>query len=141
MSESEHSDLKVDVEKAVEHKVSVQEGTEVARANDGVNRETSMFGKVSYTFYAPTQGEREPGTPSRSSWMRGSWLRGCGRGQQKQLLTRLAQMWALVLYLDKFGVEVRGIERVPEDERHHSTPADAGFLWMRFSPLVMRVHS
>ncbi|SGY60748.1 BQ5605_C007g04480 [Microbotryum silenes-dioicae] len=38
-------------------------------------------------------------------------------------------MWAAVLWADSFGVEVRGVERVPEDERHHARPSDAGALW------------
>ncbi|KAK4704490.1 hypothetical protein P7C70_g1724, partial [Phenoliferia sp. Uapishka_3] len=50
----------------------------------------------------------------------------------------LGKMWDTVLYLDHFGVEVRdvasssffrGIERVPEEERHHRSIADSGYLW------------
>lgn len=39
-------------------------------------------------------------------------------------------MWAAVKWLDAFGVEVRGIERVGEDERAHTSIADAGWLWL-----------
>ncbi|KAM0756584.1 putative purine-cytosine permease [Meredithblackwellia eburnea MCA 4105] len=41
----------------------------------------------------------------------------------------LGKMWKLVLWADSFGVEVRGIERVPEDDRHHTGLADSGYLW------------
>ncbi|ORY81769.1 putative purine-cytosine permease [Leucosporidium creatinivorum] len=41
----------------------------------------------------------------------------------------LGQMWKVVLWADAFGVEARGIERVPEDERHHAGLFDSGFLW------------
>merc|ERR1711939_676418 len=39
------------------------------------------------------------------------------------------KLWAAVQWLDRFGVEARGVERVPEDERHHHRVADAGFMW------------
>ncbi|KAI5481469.1 hypothetical protein MNV49_004226 [Pseudohyphozyma bogoriensis] len=39
------------------------------------------------------------------------------------------QMWQVVKWADSFGVEVRGIERVPEEERHHANLYDSGFLW------------
>ncbi|GAA5823276.1 hypothetical protein JCM11251_007547 [Rhodosporidiobolus azoricus] len=41
----------------------------------------------------------------------------------------LAALWRLAKKLDSYGVEVRGVERVPEDERHHANYADSGYLW------------
>ncbi|KAG8989788.1 purine-cytosine permease [Tulasnella sp. JGI-2019a] len=40
-----------------------------------------------------------------------------------------AKLWKAVLWLDKFGVEVRGIERVPPNERNHTTIYDVMALW------------
>ncbi|KAK4704395.1 hypothetical protein P7C70_g1811, partial [Phenoliferia sp. Uapishka_3] len=42
----------------------------------------------------------------------------------------IGTMWKVVTWLDSFGVEVRGIERVPPDARHHTSIADAMWLWM-----------
>jgi len=39
-------------------------------------------------------------------------------------------VWKVVQKLDSYGVEVRGVERVPEDERTHTNLMDSGFLWM-----------
>ncbi|GAA6006280.1 hypothetical protein JCM11491_002094 [Sporobolomyces phaffii] len=41
----------------------------------------------------------------------------------------LAFLWKVAKKLDSYGVEVRGVERVPADERHHTTVYDAGYLW------------
>ncbi|BGP18622.1 hypothetical protein JCM10213_004171 [Rhodosporidiobolus nylandii] len=38
-------------------------------------------------------------------------------------------LWKVAKKLDSYGVEVRGVERVPEDERHHTSYADSGYLW------------
>ncbi|KWU45996.1 hypothetical protein RHOSPDRAFT_32476 [Rhodotorula sp. JG-1b] len=39
-------------------------------------------------------------------------------------------LWKVSKKLDSYGVEVRGVERVPEDERHHARYIDSGTLWM-----------
>ncbi|GAA5991671.1 hypothetical protein JCM10908_001086 [Rhodotorula pacifica] len=39
-------------------------------------------------------------------------------------------LWKVSKKLDSYGVEVRGVERVPEDERHHARYFDSGTLWM-----------
>ncbi|GAA5999454.1 hypothetical protein JCM5350_005598 [Sporobolomyces pararoseus] len=41
----------------------------------------------------------------------------------------LAFLWKVAKKLDSYGVEVRGVERVPPNERHHTTVYDAGYLW------------
>jgi len=41
-----------------------------------------------------------------------------------------APLWRIVAKLDRFGVEARGIERVPENERHHESIRDNMTLWM-----------
>ncbi|GAA5873523.1 hypothetical protein JCM8547_005611 [Rhodosporidiobolus lusitaniae] len=41
----------------------------------------------------------------------------------------LAALWKVAKKLDSYGVEVRGVERVPESERHHTSYADSGYLW------------
>ncbi|GAA6029111.1 hypothetical protein JCM8097_001605 [Rhodosporidiobolus ruineniae] len=41
----------------------------------------------------------------------------------------LGALWKAARWLDSFGVEVRGVERVPENERHHTSYADSGYLW------------
>ncbi|GAA5965402.1 hypothetical protein JCM21900_004784 [Sporobolomyces salmonicolor] len=41
----------------------------------------------------------------------------------------LGWLWKIAQKLDSFGVEVRGVERVPENERHHTSVYDAGYLW------------
>ncbi|GAA5894492.1 hypothetical protein JCM6882_004834 [Rhodosporidiobolus microsporus] len=41
----------------------------------------------------------------------------------------LGALWKVAKKLDSYGVEVRGVERVPESERHHANYADSGFLW------------
>ncbi|KAM0790593.1 hypothetical protein ACM66B_004458 [Microbotryomycetes sp. NB124-2] len=52
----------------------------------------------------------------------------------------LAKLWDIVLWLDeKFGVEVRGVERVPETERHHASIMDAGWLWMSANMTISTV--
>ncbi|KAK4052476.1 Purine-cytosine permease fcy21 [Microbotryomycetes sp. JL201] len=52
----------------------------------------------------------------------------------------LAKLWDIVLWLDeKFGVEVRGVERVPESERHHYSIMDAGWLWMSANMTISTV--
>ncbi|KAL8283260.1 hypothetical protein RQP46_006038 [Phenoliferia psychrophenolica] len=42
----------------------------------------------------------------------------------------LGKMWAAVLWADSFGVEVRGIERVPENERFHTSVRDIMYFWI-----------
>ncbi|GAA6000547.1 uncharacterized protein JCM10292_000478 [Rhodotorula paludigena] len=42
----------------------------------------------------------------------------------------VAWLWRISKKLDSYGVEVRGVERVPEHERNHPSYFDAGFLWM-----------
>ncbi|GAA5876634.1 hypothetical protein JCM3774_006008 [Rhodotorula dairenensis] len=39
-------------------------------------------------------------------------------------------LWKVSKKLDSYGVEVRGVERVPEDERHHANYFDSGTLWL-----------
>ncbi|KAK4057008.1 Purine-cytosine permease fcy21 [Microbotryomycetes sp. JL221] len=52
----------------------------------------------------------------------------------------LAKLWDVVLWLDqKFGVEVRGVERVPESERRHYSIMDAGWLWMSANMTISTV--
>ncbi|GAA5876977.1 hypothetical protein JCM16303_006356 [Sporobolomyces ruberrimus] len=41
----------------------------------------------------------------------------------------IAFLWKVAKKLDSYGVEVRGVERVPPNERHHTTVYDAGYLW------------
>ncbi|GAA6004009.1 hypothetical protein JCM10207_006512 [Rhodosporidiobolus poonsookiae] len=41
----------------------------------------------------------------------------------------LAGLWKVARKLDSYGVEVRGVERVPPSERHHTSWADSGYLW------------
>lgn len=41
----------------------------------------------------------------------------------------IAWLWKVAKKLDSLGVEVRGVERVPPNERHHTTVYDAGYLW------------
>ncbi|KAM0751475.1 hypothetical protein T439DRAFT_211182 [Meredithblackwellia eburnea MCA 4105] len=41
-----------------------------------------------------------------------------------------AKLWAAARWLDSFGVEVRGIERVPEEARDHGNIRDSMWLWM-----------
>jgi hypothetical protein len=43
---------------------------------------------------------------------------------------KLGGLWHFVQRLDKYGVEVRGIERVPPTERHHTRITDAFTLWL-----------
>ncbi|GAA5991674.1 hypothetical protein JCM10908_001087 [Rhodotorula pacifica] len=42
----------------------------------------------------------------------------------------LGWLWKVSKKLDSYGVEVRGVERVPENERHHARYFDSGTLWM-----------
>lgn len=50
------------------------------------------------------------------------------RGQcyllQKFFYADLLQMWQAVMYIDKFGVEVRGIERIRPEDRSARSMAD-----------------
>ncbi|GAA6061008.1 hypothetical protein JCM10212_001064 [Sporobolomyces blumeae] len=41
----------------------------------------------------------------------------------------VAFLWKVAKKLDSYGVEVRGVERVPPSERHHTRVYDAGYLW------------
>ncbi|GAA5941525.1 uncharacterized protein JCM15063_001610 [Sporobolomyces koalae] len=49
--------------------------------------------------------------------------------RSKELPAPVAWLWKVAKKLDSYGVEVRGVERVPADERHHTTIYDAGYLW------------
>lgn len=39
-------------------------------------------------------------------------------------------LWTLVERFDRFGVEARGIERVPPSDRHQTNPIDSFTMWM-----------
>ncbi|KAJ4477122.1 permease for cytosine/purines, uracil, thiamine, allantoin-domain-containing protein [Lentinula lateritia] len=43
---------------------------------------------------------------------------------------KFATLWAIVEFLDKYGVEARGIERVPSDQRTHIYPLSAFWMWL-----------
>ncbi|KAJ3924624.1 MAG: permease for cytosine/purines, uracil, thiamine, allantoin-domain-containing protein, partial [Lentinula lateritia] len=44
--------------------------------------------------------------------------------------SKFAQLWAIVKFLDKYGVEARGIERVPPDQRTQMSPLSAFWMWL-----------
>lgn len=46
------------------------------------------------------------------------------------------RMWKVIVWANAFGVEARGIERVPEEERTHEGIYDSGFLWLSASMTV-----
>lgn len=50
-------------------------------------------------------------------------------------------MWKAVKWLDAFGVEVRGIERVGEHERTHTQIADCGWLWLSANTTISASNS
>ncbi|KAJ3811650.1 permease for cytosine/purines, uracil, thiamine, allantoin-domain-containing protein [Lentinula aff. lateritia] len=43
---------------------------------------------------------------------------------------KFAKLWAIVLFLDKYGVEARGIERVLPDERTQTSPLAPFWMWL-----------
>ncbi|KAE9385571.1 hypothetical protein BT96DRAFT_968444 [Gymnopus androsaceus JB14] len=44
--------------------------------------------------------------------------------------SKFASLWALVAFLDKYGVEARGIERIPPDQRTQTSPLAPFWLWL-----------
>ncbi|OXC85522.1 cytosine-purine permease [Cryptococcus neoformans] len=47
-----------------------------------------------------------------------------------------APLWKAMAWFDRFGVEARGIERVPEDDRPHTSWWDNGTLWFSVNSCV-----
>ncbi|GFZ47063.1 hypothetical protein JCM24511_04805 [Saitozyma sp. JCM 24511] len=47
-----------------------------------------------------------------------------------------APLWKAMSWFDRFGVEARGIERVPEDDRPHTSWWDNGTLWFSVNACV-----
>jgi NCS1 nucleoside transporter family len=43
---------------------------------------------------------------------------------------QFATLWAMVSFLDKYGVEARGIERVPPDQRTQTSPLAPFWMWL-----------
>ncbi|KIK56243.1 hypothetical protein GYMLUDRAFT_47261 [Collybiopsis luxurians FD-317 M1] len=44
--------------------------------------------------------------------------------------SKFAALWHIVRILDKYGVEARGIERVPPDQRTHTSPWAPFWMWL-----------
>ncbi|KAJ3859964.1 permease for cytosine/purines, uracil, thiamine, allantoin-domain-containing protein [Lentinula novae-zelandiae] len=44
--------------------------------------------------------------------------------------SKFAKLWAIVEFLDKYGVEARGIERVPPDQRTQTSPLAPFWMWL-----------